>query len=579
MAAVLFCFYGFHIGGIYGFSIFPDEFAYWSYAAGMSGYDWSGITSLGSYYSYGYSLVLFPIFVFCKNAVTAYRIAVGCNFFFLFLAFCFLTGTMKKLIPEKNNPVVLLSGLAVLFPGNLFYAQMTMTEALLCSLYILTGSILCFYLESNRLSALLMLMLALMYLYIVHMRTVGIVISGILVLALHMLAGQGKKRHIPVVIAAAAALFALSGIGKNLAAAGMFGGIHRELAAGNDYAGQMEKLRYILTPAGFYDFLVGISGKILYLGLATYGLFYWGIYALMKQAGRMLRNIRHHAAVTRGELFAAFLLLSVITQILIASVYLLTLGEVDDYTYGRYNEFLLPFVMVFGAFLLWKMRTRTVWSVTAVLALLQLIVTVGVVRQIVNTETDIFYGYFMVGIGYWHRGEGFDAVRFYAEAYLFGELLTVCVTGLLLFIKSGRKKEYLLFILMVAELLLAMRADSIYLQPFKKAAFRDSRLAEKIVGLQGGCPENGAGNADVCDRAVIYVEGNTRPYIGILQFMLRDTKIRIVERDNFTVKDGENIKGGELLLLSFDDELVGELAGQYDHEDIYGHFALFYNDQ
>lgn len=65
-AVILLCFYGFGIGSIYGFSIFPDEFAYWAYAAGMSGYDWSDITSLGSYYSYGYSLVLFPVFLFCK---------------------------------------------------------------------------------------------------------------------------------------------------------------------------------------------------------------------------------------------------------------------------------------------------------------------------------------------------------------------------------------------------------------------------------------------------------------------------------------------------------------------------------
>ena len=44
-------FYG--IGRVYGFSLFPDEFGYWASAAKAAGYDWSEISSLGSYYSFG----------------------------------------------------------------------------------------------------------------------------------------------------------------------------------------------------------------------------------------------------------------------------------------------------------------------------------------------------------------------------------------------------------------------------------------------------------------------------------------------------------------------------------------------
>ena len=60
---ILFCFWLFGIDSTYGFSIFPDEFAYWSYAAQAAGYDWSDIMSLSSYFSYGYGYVLFPVFV------------------------------------------------------------------------------------------------------------------------------------------------------------------------------------------------------------------------------------------------------------------------------------------------------------------------------------------------------------------------------------------------------------------------------------------------------------------------------------------------------------------------------------
>ena len=40
------------IFGVFGFSAYPDEFGYWAPAAAIFGYDWSEITSLGSYYSY-----------------------------------------------------------------------------------------------------------------------------------------------------------------------------------------------------------------------------------------------------------------------------------------------------------------------------------------------------------------------------------------------------------------------------------------------------------------------------------------------------------------------------------------------
>ena len=67
---LLFCFFQFSIRKIYGFSIFPDEFSYWAYAAEAAGCDWSEVISLGSFYSYGYSILLLPIFMLCKDPIT-----------------------------------------------------------------------------------------------------------------------------------------------------------------------------------------------------------------------------------------------------------------------------------------------------------------------------------------------------------------------------------------------------------------------------------------------------------------------------------------------------------------------------
>ena len=602
VAAGLLCFYGISIGSIYGFSIFPDEFAYWAYAAAMGGYDWSEITSLGSYYSYGYSIILFPIFVLCRNAVTAYRLAVGVNFLFLFLAYVCLVKAMGKLTVCKGVPTALTAGLVIFFPGNLFYARMTMTEALLVCLYVAAGTALLIYLENDRLPALVMCMLAFLFLYIVHMRTIGILTAGILVLLLHILTGQGKKKHIAVIVVMTGLLFLAGDLIKEEILFRMYGGIHTELAAGNDYGGQVDKIRYLFTPEGFYDFLVSILGKVLYLGLATYGLFYWGIYVLAGQAWKMLRSIRKHRAPDIGQQFAVFVLLSAAAQILVATIYLLTLGEIDDYTYGRYSELIIPFVMASGLAALWKTPLKRAVSVTGILALVQLVVTFLVVRQIENTGADIFYGYFMVGISYLYReglycgktgagglssGGNFDAGSFYLGAYLAGELLTAVMTAVILWKRkkifprstAHGKREYALIAFCALEILLAARMGQVYLEPFQKAAFRDSRLADKITALQKEeiRSENGDGLVVENDRNVIYMDGNMRPYVGMLQFMARDTEIRVMERRAFVSDYRGEITGEDILIFAFDDILWQEWADQYTHADVYGHFAILYN--
>ena len=67
--------------------LIPDEFGYWTYAATLSGCDWSDIVSLGSYYSFGYTLILYPIFQIFQDSIVAYRAAVTVNFLLMILAY------------------------------------------------------------------------------------------------------------------------------------------------------------------------------------------------------------------------------------------------------------------------------------------------------------------------------------------------------------------------------------------------------------------------------------------------------------------------------------------------------------
>lgn len=563
--AILFAFWAFGIGSTYGFSIFPDEFAYWSYAARFAGYDWSDVNALAPYYSYGYSLILIPIFTFCRDAVMAYRIAVSINFLLLFLALIALAGIVRRMVPDKKMPIALFSVLTVLFPCNLFYTQMTLTEILIFALYIAAGSVLYHYLENNRLSTLILLMLILIYLYTVHMRTVGVLLAAMIVVTMHILFRGNRRWHILAALGVTLLLFAVADFLKQMAFVYVYAGINQELAAFNDYGGQMEKVRYILSLEGFYDLLISLAGKVLYLGLATWGLFYWGVYGLVRQALALLRNIKKRVSAEPQQFFAVFVLLTVAAQIVIATIYLLTLGEIGDYTYGRYSEMVIPFVMVWGFVVLWKERARFVWIATGGLALLQGLTAFLVVRQIIATGADNFQGYFLVGISYLYNEADFQVDSFYAAAYLFCELLTVMVTAMALFCRSHKKRQYLLAAFAVVELVLAMRADIIYLEPFKKAAFRDSRMVDKMQVLQ----EEG--------RRIIYMDQVSPPYVGILQFMGRDLDIQVMERREAVADYAGDITDEDILIFAFDDVFLEEWEDKYARKDVYGHFALLYD--
>lgn len=558
VALVLGCFYGVRISNIYGFSIFPDEFTYWSYAAHISGYDWSNIVSLGSYYSYGYSIILLPVFLLCKEAGIAYRVAVGINFLFLFLAFVCLVRVIRKLFPDKNIPVEVFSVLAILFPGNLFYAQMTMTEILLVFIYILTGWLLLDYLNHNRKHTLCMLIMLLMYSYMVHMRTIGILLSTVGVLLFHMLSKKGKRQHIWMLAGILFLAFVIEHILKNRAIHNVYGNIEPGLIRGNDYEGQLDKIRYIFTIEGIYDAAISVWGKILYLGLATCGLFYWGAVSIVREVKEIVRRVKKRIEITVKQKFSLFILLSATAQILIATVYLLTLGEISDYTYGRYVELIIPFLTVYGAVELWQRKAGGIIAVTGIMAVIQFIGITLVVSQILKTGAETFHGFFMVGISYLYDEKNFNVIDFYRAAYLFCEAMTVLMVMIIFFCRNSKKRYYFLMTVVVAELVLSMKASRLFLSPLQKAAFRDGRMAEKIEAMQGE------------GYQVVYVDDAFPVYVGILQFGARGMDIQIIEE--------HNIAENYVTIFAFDSGNISKWARSFSHAYTYGHFTLLYND-
>lgn len=545
---LMFCIACHDIGKSYGFYFPADEFGYWSYAARLAGYDWSDIASLGSFYSYGYSMILFPVFLVFKDGVIAYRAALFVNYALLAVCFFVLRKMDKSISP-------FCEALAVFYPTWLFYAGTTFAEILLVTVYIVICMLLLKYLKTDQKRYLVLMFATMLYMYFVHMRAIGVLISGIIVLLMHSLRSGGKKvKYLLVLLAGAVCIFAAGILVKRYWTGMVYGDAANALKNANDYAGQFEKIAYIFSKEGFKNLVISIAGKCLYLGLSSFGIAYFGmIYAFKK--------------LMKKKYFPLFVLLSTLAAVMISAIYTIHPGRVDALAYGRYQEYVMPVLLIMGIKALCEKTVsvkKTVCCIVVMLVMEAVMTWLVTISLRENGQTS-FFGNTICGISWLYDGGRFEPVSFYWRAYLAGAVLTVvsCVgiwwTGR----RSGR--EIFLMLLVVVQVVIGIRLSSIYVDSARRWCFKDTFVAQKIQDL---VLED--------DRSVYYsTGGEDYGNIGILQFMMRDTKIHIVKEDFDPDIQGE----ADLLLIDYRSAQAEVLEEKYDSHFENGHFILYYNDR
>lgn len=550
---MLFCYFMYSIGGIYGFEMLPDEFGYWSYAAGLSGYDWSDIVSVGSYYSFGYTLILYPIFRLCGDPVTAYRAAVAVNFVLMAAACLALTKLLVWIFGEEMQYAPLVAAIAIFYPPWLFYARMTMTEIVVMCLYVVICVLMYLYLENRKPWVLFLLALSLVYIYTVHMRTVGILIAAAVTLIVHICMHLcmkkkhiGKKRSIKialVILAGILLVLAANGIKRHIAGQLYVTQEAKETFSTNDYSGQIDKIMAVFTWEGFQNLLVSLAGKILYLGMASFGLFYWGIKLCVEKL------------VKEKKLFYLFILLATAGEIGIAAIYTSGGERVDSLTYGRYTEQMLPVLMALGCMAV--MEAKSVVKPTLAVAALQLPLLGIVVYAVRQSGWTNIHAYMIAGISYLFDKDTFDPISFYVRAYLMAMVLTVAVTALLRLTRR-RKMHSFLFVVLVLELVLGMRLASVFSEKTQLANFRDVQLTNIIQEELDG------------HEKLVYLQEGDRAFAGNIQFQLREEKL-------WLERDAGNLTAEDFVVTDYLYSGMDTLKEQYTNWRVMGHYAIFYN--
>ena len=567
LSLICLCMYG--IQGIYGFSLFPDEFGYWASAASFLGYDFSQITSIGSFYSFGYSLILTPIIKIFSDSIIAYRAAVVINLCLQVVSFFLIRRILDKVLPDADKTLkMLLAGAAVLYPSWVFYTQMTMSEALLFFMYtVVTYAMLC-YLEKPSLLRGICLALAAVYTYSVHMRAVGVLaavfVTVIVDAGLRLLsnregkdADSDKKNLIYVLVIAVLLLvgFIICLNIKNNIIDTLYTSGRENRTAINDYSGQTAKLKGLFTLTGIKDFFLSLVGKILYLGCGTFGTAYIGAYYLIKRA-------------LKKDINAFFILLSAFLQFMVMCIFLIGSAgwdRFDLYLHGRYFDFCVPILTVLGIYDLLKENgyIKKV-AVSAVVVILTGVASCGIAFSNTTGFSDP-HGMLMIGMSYFLDEGNVQPVRTIIINCVFS-IIIMCI--MILLIAFYRKSKNVLILCLVHLFLLGLsyHACNHFIYIGQVYIYGDIQVADEIKALRQEGHEG--------DIVLLY-EGGLE-YIDTVQLRLRDEHISVVYADDATVL--ESVGSDDLVLVDFESKLNAGLSDRYEHSWESGHFDLYYNE-
>lgn len=575
--AILFCYYQYCIRRAYGFTFFPDEFGYWTYAAKAAGYDWSEITALGSYYSYGYSLILFPIFLLCKNAVMAYRIAVTMNFILLGMTYFVLLALGKRLLLLKDGNIQtdehllqISTTIAVFYPSWLFYARSTMVEVLLMTIFVVICFLMYHYLENNRLVSLILLVISLVYIHFLHMRAIGVLAAGAVTLLcsffLHRKDGEKekKKNHILLFLCLGIAALALGFFIKNKIEATLYAGTGEATFAINDYAGQLDKVRYLFTKDGLENLICGLAGKLLYMGCATFGLAFWGI-------AYTIRKVCNKTEKKEKRLFSLFVLLASFAELAINTIYNIYPIRVDSVTYGRYHEFVFPVLMILGLYEMKQTKKKNLLTGTVVILAAQIPLMMLTLQSIQKYQLTNFHGYVMVGMSYFYNSENINIEGLYWITFAVCAAVTLLLTLIMIVIQRDSKSfQFVLVVMIGIEIILSMKASTLYIEPSARGAFRDTFVVEKIEQLK----------QEDTDRNIVFIAEQEDTLVSILQFMMREQEIHVLPvREEVEAYAEEELSQDDIVILDYRSEYGTEIEKKYQQRFSNGHFIVYYNEK
>lgn len=370
----------FNLNKLYGPMIVPDEIGYWATGYYFNGIDWSAIMGTSPYYGWGYGLILAVVLKITSNPVSAFRIAILVNGFLLVLSFIVLIKISDLLFGGMNRKTRIGVAFCVtLYAGNIYYAQTTYCETLLLLTFLIACYLLINIVSNPKKLYLCLLSIDSAVLLAIHLRSFVVIgVIGLIMFFLCFIKKIDIKKLILWFILTGILLIVVMEIKECIT-----GGLYKNSVVfkDNDITGQLSKAELLLSWEGIKQFAGSVIGKLMYMGTASFLFFYTSIYIMSK---KIIRQWMKHEVINIKEyIFILFILGVTIGEIFVSAYSLITFGRLDHIVYGRYTDFLMSLILLYGICVIRKGESKENIIISVIIHALMVLLTY---RFIVNKD-------------------------------------------------------------------------------------------------------------------------------------------------------------------------------------------------
>lgn len=516
--------------------VINDEFGYWSIAAHLAGYDWSGLAATTPYYAYGYSLLLVPLFWLFEDPAVMYQAAIVLNVIMLCSSFLLLVRSGKKLFQEEDTYFITLAAFTVtLYANNIAQVKIAWTETLLYFLFILIVNLIINMWEKPTIINIVSVAAASIYIYMVHQRSLGILVASILMICLLFFRKKITIKKLMIVGICFCLGFFITVWCKQYFSANLW--VNPELSAVNDFSGQAVKVKSIFSLVGIKLLAESVFGKLFYVLTATFLIAGGGLIFIVEKAFIYCRNIvkkekqevNIQARDARDNVYI-YLCLSFLSTLAISAIYMLQPTRLDMLVYGRYLEFVYGPILLCGFMQLYKKGDKIKW----VFGLIIFVSIMGNMVQNIFLQLSSSSFNALCGVGIYTYFTGDWRKNGVAVNALF---MSILVFGILLVIKSekNRRRKFLsIFTISLICIFLWIQNADVMLKD--TVYYLQNNVSNNIAPIAEQIKEGGI------NQEVYFVEEKSEVYnvqdsIKQMQYLLYNLRIVPIGLEEIKTKD------------------------------------------
>lgn len=568
-----------NIGSLQRIKIVDDEFCYWGIAATLTGHDWTDLMAASEYYSYGYSLILIPLFWLHDLGISMaaiYRLAVILNAFFLsgiyFMALYMIREFFED-FPDVFRQVI--SIFVTLYIGNTAQIGVAWTECLL--VFLFWCATVCLYrgIKNPGYGNLLGLIISAGAIFAVHMRAVGVVIAvGMVLIGFFVIRWREiNKKYFFYTVGFSFFWGCLILVMKSYVSNYIYLG--NAVSSPNNVQANITRVGKMMSVKGIVDLVISVIGKIYYISSATYLLAVIGALVTVISIIKSLKKKGENGQRSKWQAkdwITVFAILAFLAEVGIEAIFQCqsffrvagAVGKDDKLAYGRYADFVMGPMLILGV---WSVYYFKEHYKEIVVSLLIAIGSTGVVQFFYHVlafrkGNDTISFRFVIGSPWLAAITGGSGMNFawYALISIAG-LLLICLTRF-----SSKAKWYgfgvVLLLLTAVWGILGVKGGVEYTaSKIDKAKLVDT-VAEIIETTEKETP--------------VYIVGQPNTEVKILQWLLADRSIHTCSLENIGDID---ISHAIILGNSNEVQTVAKLSDRLDYLYDSGTLSVFVDSE